>query len=99
MKLISCPDCTHQVSRRAVKCPRCGCPVARVLLRRPAFAPRPRPNRRRALAALFTLVAGCVLTLLLVTWGSTMALTLAVAAALTAVAGFNALESYRSVSR
>ena len=26
LRLISCPDCEHEVSRRAVACPQCGCP-------------------------------------------------------------------------
>ncbi len=27
-RLQPCPDCGHQVSRRAASCPQCGCPIA-----------------------------------------------------------------------
>ena len=26
--LCACPDCHHDVSRRATSCPRCGCPLS-----------------------------------------------------------------------
>jgi uncharacterized paraquat-inducible protein A len=26
-RLIACPDCGQQISRRAQACPRCGCPM------------------------------------------------------------------------
>jgi TM2 domain-containing membrane protein YozV len=28
MALIDCPECTAQVSHRAISCPSCGCPIA-----------------------------------------------------------------------
>ena len=31
-KLIACPDCGKQVSRRAPSCPHCGCPVTEVII-------------------------------------------------------------------
>jgi hypothetical protein len=31
-RLIACPDCDHEVSRRAVSCPSCGCPGTAITL-------------------------------------------------------------------
>ena len=44
-RLIACPDCGHDVSRRAISCPKCGCPgnaiAAAVYVERAANAPLP----------------------------------------------------------
>ena len=29
-RLVECPDCNGEVSRRAAICPRCGCPMGKV---------------------------------------------------------------------
>jgi hypothetical protein len=44
-RLIACPDCGHDVSRRAISCPKCGCPgtaiAAAVYVERAANSPLP----------------------------------------------------------
>jgi hypothetical protein len=44
-RLIACPDCGHEVSRRAISCPKCGCPgtaiAAAVHVERVANRPLP----------------------------------------------------------
>jgi len=37
MALVSCPECSTNVSDRAVSCPSCGCPIAK----QPEIAPQP----------------------------------------------------------
>lgn len=44
-RLIACPDCSHEVSRRAVSCPSCGCPGSAIAqaVRAEQVANRPLP--------------------------------------------------------
>jgi hypothetical protein len=45
LRLIACPDCDHEVSRRAISCPHCGCPGAAIseAVRAAENAARPLP--------------------------------------------------------
>lgn len=57
-RLVICPDCGNTVSRRATRCPHCGCPAA--ILQKPTAADGPIATRPPAPAAAQTAVQTAV---------------------------------------